>query len=294
MFIPQIHNTAEDTPSPMFIPRIHNTAEDTPSPMFIPQIHNTAEDTPSPMFIPRIHNTAEDTPSPITCFLKANSVGIPLDLRFSESVTSGFPLRASAIQKGKNGCTDLLLNGWDFNGRELDHVLATDVEHCRLLCMSHPNCLMFTYFPKELNKDNKKFSCYLKTIDTSMPTFFQENRTVTGLSFVSPGIQKRCITQTYKDVGFTGENQRDFPVKSYESCQDACTRDPSCPFFSYRTDAFPTVAKRGICSLIYANDLPWPTRITSSVGPKSGFPLRKCEGDLPGYVPTLYLEVSYC
>ncbi|XP_078534875.1 plasma kallikrein-like isoform X2 [Lissotriton helveticus] len=199
---------------------------------------------------------------------------------------------ASGLQKGSKGCSDLIIPGVNFPGNDIEMVLAVDATFCQLLCTYHPRCRFFTYFPRERTSASMRFSCYLKGRTSDLPATVQINsETVSGFSHSYHGAQKPCNTYAYSNTEFPGYGERTLRTASFELCRDECTQDPSCQFFSYATTAYADAAKQGICYPKNVMSLPNPTQMDLVPNVTSGFPLRKCEGDIQGYVPPLPIEI---
>ncbi|XP_069486348.1 coagulation factor XI-like [Ambystoma mexicanum] len=221
------------------------------------------------------------------CLYKGSASGIPTSPGPVSYCISGFSLRSSGVQKGVKGCADLILPGVDFPGIDIEMVYAVDAKYCQLLCTYHPRCRFFSFYPKERSL-LRKFSCYLKGSTADLPTSITlQSQTVSGFPYAYHAIERQCIPQAYTDVEFPRNGERRVHAASFELCQKACGEDPSCQFFSYGTATSAIVATQGICFPKNVMSRPVPDTIDVVPSVTSGFPLRKCEGDIAGFTPPL-------
>lgn len=72
-----------------------------------------------------------------------------------------------------------------------------------------------------------------------------------------------------------GMNYNSSVVKNARECQERCTHDAHCQFFTYATGHFPSVDHRKICLLKYTQT-GTPTSITKLNNVVSGFSLKSC------------------
>ncbi|XP_061109612.1 micronemal protein 4-like isoform X2 [Conger conger] len=214
------------------------------------------------------------------CYLKHTASGIPTKITSLSEVTSGYSLKSCKDQSSQT-CLSTVYKDVDFPGSDIHQILSPDVHHCQLACTQHPSCLFFTFVRPEWTRDKRQFFCYLKRTDTGMPT------KITSLSEVTSGYSLKncnntsiqtCLPTVYKDVDFTGVDYAALFTADYQDCQESCTKDPGCQFFTFVDQDYPTSKYRNKCHLKHTRVFPSPPRVNRLNGVASGFSHRFCTG----------------
>ncbi|XP_026642679.1 coagulation factor XI isoform X2 [Microtus ochrogaster] len=121
-----------------------------------------------------------------------------------------------------------------------------------------------------------RFACILKdSVTETLPTVNMTGA-VSGYSFKQCSQQlSACSKDVYEDLDMKGMNYNSSVVKNAQECQERCTNDAHCHFFTYATGRFPSVEHRKTCLLKYTQT-GTPTRITKLNHVVSGFSLKSC------------------
>ncbi|XP_027031610.2 uncharacterized protein LOC113661525 isoform X3 [Tachysurus fulvidraco] len=80
-----------------------------------------------------------------------------------------------------------------------------------------------------------------------------------------------CLPLTYQDVDFTGSVYVQLNLNTSDECQQKCTRDPDCKFFSFTTTTFPHAENRKKCFLKFHSTFSTPSVLIKTPGLVSGF-----------------------
>ncbi|XP_048186781.1 coagulation factor XI [Perognathus longimembris pacificus] len=174
-------------------------------------------------------------------------------------------------------CVTKLFRNISFQGGDVDIVYTPSSKYCQQLCTHHPRCLLFTFMAESSSEDPTKwFACVLK--DSITETLPQVNLTgaISGYSFKQcPHQLSACNRDVYVDLDMRGMNYNNSLASSAQECQERCTNDIHCQFFTYATRSFPSAKHRHICLLKYTQT-GTPTRITKLSNVVSGFSLKSC------------------
>ncbi|XP_006160530.1 coagulation factor XI [Tupaia chinensis] len=174
------------------------------------------------------------------------------------------------------GCVTKLLGDTHFQGGDLTTVFAPSAEHCQVVCTYHPRCLLFTFMAEPSADPAKWFSCILK--DSVTATLPRVNMTgaISGYSFKQcPHQISACNQDVYVDLDMKGMNYNGSVARDARECQERCTNDIHCHFFTFATRQFFSAEHRNICLLKYSHT-GMPTRITKLRNVVSGFSLKSC------------------
>ncbi|XP_069086022.1 coagulation factor XI-like [Pleurodeles waltl] len=163
-----------------------------------------------------------------------------------------------------------LLQHTDLPGHDLKKVWAPDAEYCQLICTYHPLCSAFTFTTADLNPGLPRYSCFLKTNLTSNPTATAHLQNATSGNTLpkNPENLQRCYPKIFPETDFPGSDLINFSVDDVTACQDACSRNPYCQFFTYNDD-------NRWCFLKWTTMLASPD-ILEQAGINSGFSQRDC------------------
>lgn len=208
------------------------------------------------------------------CYFKYSGNGMPTRIRQLPNVVSGFSLKACG--KSSLDCQRDIFQEMEFTGQSLTSVIAPNVQMCQKICTFYPNCLFFTYFTMEWSEPKQRYRCYLKTSKTSKPNEvqFKEN-VVSGFSLLPcKTTLSVCPLPFHNNTAFHGTDLHVGEVNSEKDCQQLCTNNIRCQFFTYR----PHDCNRNKCKcqlMMSSNGL--PTGIEQEKGGNSGFSLRVCK-----------------
>ncbi|XP_062870655.1 coagulation factor XI-like isoform X2 [Trichomycterus rosablanca] len=160
----------------------------------------------------------------------------------------------------------------DFPGNDVLELYSPDVNHCQLACTQHHSCRFFTFF-SDWKKDHRKFFCYLKHTESGVPSVVVDLKGVTsGFSLTRQEYKTySCLSSIYQGVDFRGSDYHELKLNSYNECQEKCTNDSDCQFFSFVTEKFPLPEKRRTCYLKYSWTVPILPQIVRTPGIVSGF-----------------------
>ncbi|XP_016863373.1 coagulation factor XI isoform X12 [Homo sapiens] len=174
-------------------------------------------------------------------------------------------------------CVTQLLKDTCFEGGDITTVFTPSAKYCQVVCTYHPRCLLFTFTAESPSEDPTRwFTCVLK--DSVTETLPRVNRTaaISGYSFKQCSHQiSACNKDIYVDLDMKGINYNSSVAKSAQECQERCTDDVHCHFFTYATRQFPSLEHRNIC-LLKHTQTGTPTRITKLDKVVSGFSLKSC------------------
>ncbi|MEJ1285078.1 kallikrein B plasma 1 [Cricetulus griseus] len=121
-----------------------------------------------------------------------------------------------------------------------------------------------------------RFACILKDSVTETLPMVNMTGAVSGYSFKQcPQQLSACSKGVYVDLDMKGMNYNSSVVKNARECQERCTNDAHCHFFTYATGRFRSVEHRNTCLLKYTQ-LGTPSRITKLNNVVSGFSLKSC------------------
>nr|XP_048311625.1 coagulation factor XI isoform X2 [Myodes glareolus] len=175
------------------------------------------------------------------------------------------------------GCVIKLFKDTCFQGGDIGTVFTPSAKYCQLVCTHHPRCLLFTFMAESSSEDPTKwFACILKDSVTETLPMVNMTGAVSGYSFKQcPQQLSVCSKDVYVDLDMKGMNYNSSVVKNAQECQERCTNDAHCHFFTYATGRFPSVEHRKTCLLKYTQT-GTPTRITKLNHVVSGFSLKSC------------------
>lgn len=143
-------------------------------------------------------------------------------------------------------CVTKLFKDTCFEGGDITTVFTPSAKLCQTVCTHHARCLLFTFMAESSSADPTKwFTCILK--DSVTETLPRVNMTgaISGYSFKQcPHQISACHRNVYMDLDMKGMNYNGSITKSAQECQERCTNDQHCHFFTYATRRFPSVQHR--------------------------------------------------
>nr|XP_011713800.1 coagulation factor XI isoform X2 [Macaca nemestrina] len=174
-------------------------------------------------------------------------------------------------------CVTRLFKDIHFEGGDIATVFTPSAKHCQVVCTHHPRCLLFTFTGESASEDPTQwFTCVLK--DSVTETLPRVNRTgaISGYSFKQCSHQiSACNKDIYVDLDMKGINYNSSLAKNAQECQERCTDDVHCHFFTYATRQFPSLEHRNIC-LLKHTQTGTPTGIMKLDKVVTGFSLKSC------------------
>ncbi|XP_073434927.1 plasma kallikrein-like [Dendrobates tinctorius] len=213
------------------------------------------------------------------CYFKYSGKGMPTRIRQLPNVMCGFSLKACGMSS--LGCKRDIFQKIEFSGESLTSVIAPNVQMCQKICTFYPNCLYFTYVTKDSSEANQRNRCYLKTSKLLPPTdILPKDNVFSGFSLLSCKTPfSVCPLQVQNDSVFLGTDLHAEEVNGEKDCQQLCTNDIRCQFFTYN----PHDCNRNKCKcLLRMSSNGLPTAIENGKGGNSGFSLRLCKNRIVG------------
>ncbi|XP_055272418.1 plasma kallikrein isoform X3 [Moschus berezovskii] len=175
------------------------------------------------------------------------------------------------------GCLTQLYSNTFFRGGDVSAMYTPDAQYCQMMCTFHPRCLLFSFLPENSTNDaDKRFGCFLKDSVTGTLPRVSRTGAISGHSLKQCGHQiSACHRSIYKGIDMRGVNFNVSKVKSAEECQERCTNNIHCQFFTYATKTFFNAEYRNNCLLKHSPQ-GTPTRIKVLTDVESGFSLKAC------------------
>ncbi|KAI4881089.1 hypothetical protein NFI96_012675, partial [Prochilodus magdalenae] len=214
------------------------------------------------------------------CFLKYSwPVPMPPGITTKSGLVSGFSQSIQeAMDTFKEECNEEILANKEFPGNNFEQVPAGSPQHCQFLCSIHPRCTHFSY-----SQSNTWFfmTCFLK----HKPNVNKEESV--GKEKVYSGITTHNCKPSnvwesrYEGIDFYGADNGHTFVDSADICEDFCTQDPDCQFYTYLLPSYPNLTPqlRNKCYLKQVMTLPRPDKVVSVPGVVSGFSLKNCKDE---------------
>ncbi|XP_066429523.1 plasma kallikrein isoform X2 [Eleutherodactylus coqui] len=208
------------------------------------------------------------------CYLKYALKGLPTRIRQLPNVMCGFSLKACG--KSSVDCRRDIFQNMEISGENLTSVIAPNLQMCQKICTFYPNCLFFTYVTKNWPEAGQRNRCHLKTLKSLTPNDVQyKDNVVSGRSLLScKTTLSVCPLPILNDMVFLGTDLDVGKVNGEKDCQQLCTNNIRCQFFTYR----PLDCNQNKCTChlrMSSNGL--PTAIEHEKGGISGFSLRLCK-----------------
>ncbi|XP_068134765.1 plasma kallikrein-like [Hyperolius riggenbachi] len=210
------------------------------------------------------------------CYFRYSEKGMPTKIRHLDNVITGFSLKSCG--KSSLDCKRDLFQTVEVSGDNLTSVYAPDVNTCQKICTFYPNCLFFTYLTRDWHEPLERNLCYLKSSKNGQPTLvFDKGNLISGFSLLSckTGLSV-CPLPVTSDADFSGTILSVEDVNGEKNCQQRCTNNIRCQFFTYRPVQSECKENKCKCYLkMSSNGL--PTAIENGKGGISGFSLRMCK-----------------
>ncbi|KAG5842330.1 hypothetical protein ANANG_G00176490 [Anguilla anguilla] len=206
------------------------------------------------------------------CFLKHRRVfPSPPRVNSLNGVASGFSHKicTAGSTDGKN-CQYKIQTDVDFPGNDFEQVPSPSPEYCHFLCTIHPRCTFYSYARKEMlcnlkhNKDERPYASK-DGVMSGTPTRFCEDA------------NGDCGRTSYENIDFLGFDRRFVLLDDPQTCQETCTADPECQFYTYVYESYHVPTQRRICYLKQVITVPLPPKVVAMQGVVSGFHQRGCQ-----------------
>ncbi|XP_054911860.1 plasma kallikrein-like [Poeciliopsis prolifica] len=204
------------------------------------------------------------------CHLKFSwFVPSPAAIALKAGVVSGFSQKLLLSQQFDSVCRSHFFSDIDFRGNDFLELQAVSPEHCQFLCSIHPLCTYFSFRSDE-------FRCFLKNNPNSMVAKPKSNFT-SGISPQLCQIDESWAKLTYEDMEFLGSDYSSEVVPSVENCQDKCTEDRDCQFYTFHNGSFFHPEHQHRCNMKRVVTMPMPSQVRKVVDVISGFSLKNCK-----------------
>ncbi|KAB5530787.1 hypothetical protein PHYPO_G00133390 [Pangasianodon hypophthalmus] len=208
------------------------------------------------------------------CFLKFRwTVPIPSVLKKTPGLVSGFSASLQKTNGFKEKCKEEIFANIHYRGNDFENVPAASPEHCQFLCSTHPHCTHFTYTTFSYSSDpNINMHCFLKhTQNVNQLVPFTEGELFSGFPTRNCKPSNVWATTRYEGLHFLGHDYRDFKTDTSEICQEMCTKDPDCHFYTYALPTYHDESIRKRCFLKFRWNVPIPSVLKKTSGLVSGF-----------------------
>ncbi|KAJ8273104.1 hypothetical protein GJAV_G00097450 [Gymnothorax javanicus] len=226
------------------------------------------------------------------CHLKHSRVfPSPPKVNSLSGVASGFSHRICTGQS-TNDFKNKMQTDTEYTGNDFEEVPSPSAEYCHFLCTIHPRCTFYSY-------KRTGMLCYLKHNEDERPQASVKG-TVSGVpTRFRETSNGDCPRTAYENVDFLGSDRRFVLLDNPQACQETCTNDPDCQFYTYVYTSFHGRVHRKRCYLKQVITAPLPPKVVTMRGVVSGFSQRSCsqsggeEKKAGACVTTLYEDVDF-
>ncbi|XP_012706818.2 plasma kallikrein [Fundulus heteroclitus] len=203
------------------------------------------------------------------CHLKFSwYVPRPPAIVLKTGVISGFSQNSQLTQHFDTVCQSQLFSDTDFRGSDFLELKAVSAEHCQFLCSVHPQCTYFSF-------SRIDFRCFLKNNPNNIMTRAKSGVT-SGIPTHLCQIDESWARLTYSGVDFSGSDISFAVVNSTDQCQEKCTENPNCQFYTYHNGSLIFSDHRPRCYMKRVITMPVPPKVKKLDNVVSGFTLRNC------------------
>ncbi|KAG7244159.1 hypothetical protein INR49_004232, partial [Caranx melampygus] len=173
----------------------------------------------------------------------------------------------------ETACQPALLPNIDFPGADVGFKLSPDAAHCQKLCTQDAQCDFFTYIHDDFPDASLHYKCHFKASSSGAPSSTATKAGLTSGYSLKPCNPEKlvCLSKVYENLEFLGTDYRVLVTATHQHCQQVCTQDRFCRFFSFMNGNFPTASERYRCYLRYSWSIPRPPNVGSLTGVVSGF-----------------------
>uniref|UniRef100_A0A8C2SCR6 Coagulation factor XI n=1 Tax=Capra hircus TaxID=9925 RepID=A0A8C2SCR6_CAPHI len=215
-------------------------------------------------------------------------------------------------------CVTTLFQDACFKGGDISVAFTPNAKHCQSACTHHPRCLLFTFMAESSSEDPTKWytcilkdsitgtlpmvnmtgaisgysskqclhqisnTCLLKNTQTGTPTGITKLReVVSGFSLKSCGLSNlACIRDIFPRTAFVDITIDTVMAPDPFVCRSICTHHPSCLFFTFLSEEWPTASERNLC-LLKTSSSGLPSARFRKNKAFSGFSLQNCRHSVP-------------
>ncbi|KAI5091839.1 hypothetical protein C0J45_19045 [Silurus meridionalis] len=206
-----------------------------------------------------------------SCYLKHTTSGFPSGFAMLKGVTSGFKLMPHDYET--SACLSSTYQDVDFPGSDYLQVTLNTPEDCQKQCTSDSDCQFFSYNTETFPDAETRKKCFLK-FRWTVPIPSVLKKTPGLVSGFSESLYKTIevwATTRYEGLHFFGHDYHDFEADSLENCQEMCTKDPDCHFYTYVLPFYRDKNIRKKCFLKFRWNVPIPSSLIQTSGVVSGF-----------------------
>uniref|UniRef100_A0A8C9V0G4 Apple domain-containing protein n=1 Tax=Scleropages formosus TaxID=113540 RepID=A0A8C9V0G4_SCLFO len=193
------------------------------------------------------------------CHMKhSRTLPVPPVINPVSDAVSGFSQRpCQDTQSAGKCCTPVFHVRVDFPGNDFEMLKAPSAKYCQLLCTAHPRCTFFTF--NSYVKESFGLNVCLYQASSIFFTF------LTG-----------CIQERFENIDFNGYDLHSLRLDDVQQCEDTCTADPFCQFYTYAYKSIANPYYRQLCHLKRVMTIPMPIIVGPMLGTVSGFHERGC------------------
>ncbi|XP_034016306.1 coagulation factor XI-like [Thalassophryne amazonica] len=182
-------------------------------------------------------------------------------------VVSGFSHNIKSPNTGK-ACENKLFPSTEITGDAFETLPAASPEHCLSLCSAHPRCTFFSYV-------SISFSCQLKS-KTDYMVLAAKQGVTSGLPARFCQLDNSWVKVAQEGVDFQGSDFKFVLLDDADNCQESCTHDYNCQFYTYVKTSFSDRTYWRRCYLKRVVTMPAPPKVAKLANVVSGFSLKNC------------------
>ncbi|XP_036911116.1 plasma kallikrein [Sturnira hondurensis] len=181
-----------------------------------------------------------------------------------------------------SACHRDVYEGLDMRGDNFNVSKVESVEECQRRCTNSIHCKFFTYSTQAFGNAKYRNNCLLKHTSTGTPTRIKAlKNVVSGFSLKACALSEiGCDMNMFQHLTFSGKDVARVTAPDAFVCRTICTYYPSCLFFTFHTNAWPTDAQRNVC-LLKTSKSGTPSSLTPQENTVSGYSLLTCKKPLP-------------
>ncbi|KPP78210.1 hypothetical protein Z043_102298 [Scleropages formosus] len=166
------------------------------------------------------------------CYLRKTQENKPTKINAENGVTSGYALRSC----GKPGepCWSVVYKDVVFNGSDYSTLFTDSYKNCQITCNKDLSCMFFTYHTEDYNiADQSQIkNCFLKHNREKCHSNPHDDG-ISGFPNRHCGLPTGCIQERFENIDFNGYDLHSLRLDDVQQCEDTCTADPFCQFYTY-------------------------------------------------------------
>ncbi|XP_077599840.1 coagulation factor XI-like [Stigmatopora nigra] len=195
-----------------------------------------------------------------------------LNVNRKNGMISGFSQSGQFSQPSDTGkvpvCSTQLFPNAEIVGEAFTTQSTGTPEQCLAMCSAHPQCTFFSF-------QSSDFKCLLKENRNEM-NLMAKNGVTSGISTHYCQQDTKWTTIPLEGIDFYGSDIRYVMMDDAEMCQNTCTDNHLCQFYTYINPNFEDPAGRRQCYLKRINIMPAPPKVSKLANVISGFSMRNC------------------